>query len=196
MCAVANRLGIKRIAVLSGVPGGGPHDRVPNWIVPSILDGLDHAYRWQWEKKLIPYWREACDVAAVSDVTICMEPIAGLIVYNGETFLRLREACGDNLCVTFDPSHFWWQGIDPLVLVEQLQGAIGYVHAKDVALNTRAIACKGSYRRVAMTTGVHGPGPTARSALDIRSPFGRTSSRCFDAAAMTTSSRSNRRSPS
>jgi sugar phosphate isomerase/epimerase len=143
MCAVASKLDVRRIAVISGVPAGGPHDRAPNWIVPSIYADLEHAYRWQWEERLIPYWREACRIAAAHDVTVCMEPIAGFMVYNGQTFLRLRDACGETLQANIDPSHIWWMGIDPLVFVEQLRGAIGYAHAKDVALDPRRTAADG-----------------------------------------------------
>jgi sugar phosphate isomerase/epimerase len=143
MCAVAGKLGVKRITVISGVPAGGPQDRAPNWIIPSIYADLERAYEWQWVERLIPYWREACSIAADSDVTICMEPIGGFMVYNGETFLRLREACGDTLGVNVDPSHIWWMGIDPLVFVEQLQGAIAYAHAKDVSIDSRRAALNG-----------------------------------------------------
>jgi sugar phosphate isomerase/epimerase len=72
-----------------------------------------------------------------------MEPIGGFMVYNGQTFLRLREACGQTLCANVDPSHLWWMGIDPLVFVEQLQGAIGYAHAKDVSIDPRRAARDG-----------------------------------------------------
>ena len=39
-----------------------------------------------------------------------------------------RPAFGLN----FDPSHFVWQGIDPLLAVRELRDAIFHVHAKDV----------------------------------------------------------------
>jgi sugar phosphate isomerase/epimerase len=143
MCSVAAKLGVGRVTAISGVPAGGPHDRVPNWIVPSIYADLEQAYRWQWEERLIPYWREACAIAAGHGVTICMEPIGGFMVYNAQTLLRLREACGETLCVNVDPSHVWWMGIDPLLFVEQLKGAIGYVHAKDAGIDARAAARDG-----------------------------------------------------
>lgn len=137
MCGVASQLGVKRITVISGVPGGGPHDRAPNWIIPSVYADLENAYRWQWEERLIPYWQEACRIAEAHGVTVCMEPIGGFMVYNGQTFLRLREACGEALKVNLDPSHIWWMGIDPLVFVEQLKGTIAYAHAKDVSIDAR-----------------------------------------------------------
>lgn len=143
MCSVAQKLEVRRITVISGVPAGGPNDRAPNWIIPSIYADLEHAYAWQWEECLIPYWQEACAIAAEHEITICMEPIGGFMVYNGQTFLRLREACGETLCANVDPSHLWWMGIDPLVFVEQLHGAVGYVHAKDVGLDPRKVARDG-----------------------------------------------------
>ena len=30
-----------------------------------------------------------------------------------------------------DPSHFWWQGIDPLTVVEAFGDRIGWMHGKD-----------------------------------------------------------------
>ena len=36
-----------------------------------------------------------------------------------------------------------WMGIDPIVLIEQLAGTIGHVHAKDVGLDPRRIARDG-----------------------------------------------------
>ena len=61
----------------------------------------------------------------------------GFIVYNPETVLKLREAAGENIGCNFDPSHFWWQGIDPIAAVRHLgpQGAIFHVHAKDTRID-------------------------------------------------------------
>ena len=143
MCSVAEQLGVQRVTVISGVPGGGPDDRVPNWIVNSIFPEFSAAYRWQWEARLIPYWRQACAIAADHGVTICMEPHAGSMIYNGETFLRLQEACGEHLRLSFDASHLWWQGIDPIAAVEQLGEFITYVQVKDVSFNPRRVARDG-----------------------------------------------------
>lgn len=143
MCEVAAALGVGRVTVISGVSAAGPHDRVPNWIIPSVYADLEKAYRWQWEERLIPYWRDASAIAAAHGVTICMEPIGGFMVYNAETFLRLREACGDFLCVNLDPSHVWWMGIDPQRYIAELAGMIGYAHAKDVSLDHELIERNG-----------------------------------------------------
>ena len=39
--------------------------------------------------------------------------------------------------MNLDPSHLWWQGIDPIVFVETIGEAIYTCHVKDVALDRR-----------------------------------------------------------
>ena len=76
---------------------------------------------------------------------IALEPHPGFLVYNPETVLRLREAAGPEIGANFDPSHFVWQGIDPLAAVRALghAGALFHVHAKDVYLDRANIAVNG-----------------------------------------------------
>jgi sugar phosphate isomerase/epimerase len=76
---------------------------------------------------------------------IAVEPHPGFIVYNPETALRLREAAGPEIGVNLDPSHFVWQGIDPVAAVRALgqAGAIFHVHAKDVYLDRANISVNG-----------------------------------------------------
>ena len=56
---------------------------------------------------------------------------------------RLREACGENVGVNFDPSHLWWQGMDPFVVAEELgrAGMLFHVHAKDTYID-QAVAAR------------------------------------------------------
>lgn len=142
-CRLAEALGVTRIATLSGCPGGGPHDRAPNWIINSIYPDFRNAYEWQWERSLIPYWREAARIADDHGVRICIEPHGGDMVYNLETFQRLRNAVGPTIGVNFDPSHLWWMGIDVLAMIRDLGDAIYYVHAKDVEIDGRTVAQQG-----------------------------------------------------
>jgi sugar phosphate isomerase/epimerase len=142
-CELALQLGVGRVAVISGCPAGGPHDRAPNWIINSIYPDFRKAYEWQWEKCLIPYWTEAARVADALGVRICIELHGGDMVYNLETFQRLRDAVGPTIGVNFDPSHLWWMGIDVLAMIRELGDAIYYVHAKDVAIDDRIVARQG-----------------------------------------------------
>ena len=94
----------------------------------------------------IPYWRDEAAFARETGLAkIALEPHPGFLVYNPETALRLREAAGPELGVNFDPSHFVWQGIDPLAAVRALgrAGAIFHVHAKDVYLDRANIGLNG-----------------------------------------------------
>jgi len=142
-CRLAEQLGVSRIAAISGCPAGGPHDRAPNWIINSISPDFRNAYEWQWEKCLIPYWAQAARIADDHGVRICIEPHGGDMVYNLETFLRLREAVGPTIGANFDPSHLWWMGIDVLAMIRKLGDAIYYVHAKDVKIEPHAVARQG-----------------------------------------------------
>ena len=131
---LANELGVGTVIGFSGCPGDGPTAAQPNWVTcawpPEYLDVLE----WQWTERAIPYWTEEARVAREAGVRVALEPHPGFLVYNPETALRLREAAGPEIGVNFDPSHFVWQGIDPLLAIRELgnAGAIFHVHAKDV----------------------------------------------------------------
>ncbi len=150
---LAERLEVPVVVTFSGCPGDAAEARHPNWVTtpwpPEFLDVLD----WQWEQRALPYWQEATAFAANHGVKVALEPHPGFLVYNVETALRLRAAAGPNLGVNFDPSHFWWQGIDPVASIRALGAAIFHVHAKDIALHPANVAVNGvldtkSYRRL------------------------------------------------
>jgi sugar phosphate isomerase/epimerase len=142
-CKIAQQFGVKAVCVLAGTPGGGPDDQTPNWIVNSSFVMFKEAYRWQWAERVIPYWKKAARIANEHGVKICVEPHTGDVVYNTQTFLRLREAVGPVIGMNFDPSHLWWQGIDPVVLVETVGPAIYSCHVKDVFIDSRLVARDG-----------------------------------------------------
>ena len=57
---------------------------------------------------------------------------------------RLRaRAPAPNLGVNFDPSHFFWQGVDVPTAIRALGDSIFHVHAKDVALDPQNVAVNG-----------------------------------------------------
>ena len=66
---------------------------------------------------------------------IALEMHPGFCVYNPETLLRLRKAVGPLIGANFDPSHLFWQGIDPVAAIRRLGDAIYFVHAKDTRLD-------------------------------------------------------------
>ncbi len=128
---LAQRLGVDVVNTFSGCPGGSDSDKYPNWVTcpwpPHFLEILE----WQWEKKVIPYWKEENDFAKEHGVKMALEMHPGFVVYNTETMLKLREAAGDHVGANFDPSHLFWQGIDPIASIRALGEAIFHVHAKD-----------------------------------------------------------------
>jgi len=142
-CQLAGELGVDRVSVISGCPAGGPLDRAPNWIINSIFPDFANAYQWQWEECLIPYWQHASEVAGRYGVRICVEPHGGDMVYNAETFFRLRDAVGPTIGANLDPSHLFWMGVDVLAMIAELGDAIYYAHAKDVSFDRSVIRRQG-----------------------------------------------------
>jgi sugar phosphate isomerase/epimerase len=151
---LAQKLDVPVVVTFSGCPGDADDAKHPNWVTsawpPEFLEVLE----WQWEEKAIPYWFEAARFAHGHGIKVALEPHPGFLVYNVETALRLRREVGDNLGVNFDPSHFFWQGVDVPSAIRSLGPAIFHVHAKDVALDRQNVAINGvidakSYRRLA-----------------------------------------------
>ncbi len=140
---LAHRLEVPVVITFSGCPGDSEEARHPNWVTtpwpPEFLDVLE----WQWQEKAIPYWRDAARFAADHGVKVALEAHPGFLVYNVETLLRLRAEVGPNLGINFDPSHFFWQGVDPPAAIRALSASIFHVHAKDVALDRQNIAVNG-----------------------------------------------------
>jgi sugar phosphate isomerase/epimerase len=139
---LAVQLGVGVVNTFSGCPGGAPGDRSPNWITCPWPPEFTKSLEYQWNDVLIPFWQRKAAEARNVGIRIAFEPHPGMSVYNPETALKLRKHAGDNLGVNFDPSHFFWQGIDPVEAARVLgdAGAIFHVHAKDTAIdaaNTR-----------------------------------------------------------
>lgn len=132
---LAGELGIGRINTFSGCPGGGPEDKTPNWVTCPWPDDFTKILEWQWNEVVIPFWQAESKFAREHGVKIGLEMHPGFVVYNPETLLRLRAAAGDNIGANFDPSHLWWQGMDPIAAIRELEGAIYHVHAKDVNID-------------------------------------------------------------
>ena len=128
---LANKLGVKVVIGFSGCPGGSEQDKYPNWVTCPWPEDFSEIVQWQWEKKVIPYWKEEARFAKDHGVNIALEMHPGFVVYNTGTLLCLRKEAGDNIGANFDPSHLFWQGMDPIESVRALQGAIYHVHAKD-----------------------------------------------------------------
>ncbi len=131
---LAEKLGVNRVIDFSGCPGDSENAKYPNWVTtpwpPDYLDVL----KWQWEKKVIPYWKKRAKFAEAHGVRIAIEMHPGFVAYSPETLLKLRAAAGPAIGCNFDPSHMFWQGIDPCAAVRTLGEAVFHVHAKDTRM--------------------------------------------------------------
>ena len=128
---LAEKLGVSTVVDFSGCPGDSPTAIAPNWVTcpwpPEYLDVL----AWQWDKVVAPYWIERAKFAADHGVRIAIEMHPGFVVYSPETLLRLRSIAGPAIGCNYDPSHMFWQNIDPIAAIRILGDAIFHVHAKD-----------------------------------------------------------------
>lgn len=131
---LAALLGVDRVVMMSGLPGG-PGDANPNWIVTEWPPECARILDYQWNEKIIPYWRDL--VACSRDIGVgrlCLEPHGHQAVYNPRTLHRLRDAVGETVGANYDPSHPIWMGANPVAAVRALGSAIYHVHAKDTRI--------------------------------------------------------------
>ena len=134
---LAEKLEVPVVIDFSGCPGDSDNAKYPNWVTcpwpPEFLDLL----AWQWDKKVTPYWKKQGKFAADHGVKIAIEMRPGFVAYSPETMLRLREIAGPSVGCNYDPSHMFWQGIDPIAAVRVLDDCIYHVHAKDTQIYER-----------------------------------------------------------
>ncbi len=131
---LAEKLGVSVVIDFSGCPGDSDKAKYPNWVTcpwpPEYLDVL----AWQWDRKVIPYWTRHAQFAKDHGVKIAIEMHPGFVVYSPETLLRLRHIAGNTIGCNYDPSHMFWQGIDPIKAIRVLGDSIFHVHAKDTQI--------------------------------------------------------------
>ena len=134
---LAQKLEVPVVNTFSGCPGDHEDAKYPNWPVAPWPNDYQEILDWQWENKVIPYWTEWGKFASDRNVKIGLELHGGFSVHTPATLLRLREAAGEVIGANLDPSHMWWQGIDPVQAIQILgrQGAIHHFHAKDTVID-------------------------------------------------------------
>jgi len=140
---LASLLEVPVVNTFSGLPAGCAGDRMPNWVTcpwpPHFLEIL----KYQWDQVAIPYWQDAAAFAADHDIKIGIEIHPGMLIYNVETMLRMREEAGPALGANLDPSHLFWNGVDPLAAIRALGKAVHHVHAKDCYVDPLNVAVNG-----------------------------------------------------
>ncbi|QOR67199.1 sugar phosphate isomerase/epimerase [Cytobacillus suaedae] len=134
---LASLMNVPVVNCFSGTAGDHEGAKYPNWPVAPWPNEFGDILKWQWEEKLIPYWKEVGQFAKESNVKIGLELHGGFLVHTPYTMLKLREETCDAIGANLDPSHLWWQGIDPVAAIKILgkAGAIHHFHAKDTYID-------------------------------------------------------------
>ena len=143
---LSEKLGLHQINTFSGCPGDCENSNYPNWVTCPWPDDFLKILDWQWNEKLVPYWKDTVKFAKEHGVDkIALELHPGFAVYNTESLLKLRRAVGPEIGANFDPSHLIWQGMDPVEVIKVLgaEKAIFHFHAKDTKIDERNRAVGG-----------------------------------------------------
>jgi sugar phosphate isomerase/epimerase len=111
---LAEKLGVSVVVDFSGCPGDSPRSVAPNWVTCPWPPDYREVLEWQWNEVVAPYWMEHAAFASQHGVKIAVEMHPGFVVYSPETMLRLRSIAGPAVGCNYDPSHMFWQGIDPM----------------------------------------------------------------------------------
>jgi sugar phosphate isomerase/epimerase len=141
---LAAELGIDRVVAMSGCPAGAAGGTTTHFAANAWLPDYAGIAAWQWSERVRPYWdqTEALIERVHPQLMVCLELHPGAHVYNVDTFLRLR-AVAPHVGVNLDPSHLFWQGMDPLRVIDRLGEMIGHSHGKDVRYHADELALNG-----------------------------------------------------
>lgn len=151
---LARLLGVTKIVSMSGNPGDGPAPAPgtpPGAPGASTIDWI--FYPWpedavalrerQWDAA-IELWRDLAAYAVDHGVTrIGFELHPLHLVYNVPTLLRIRDAVGPVIGANMDPSHLFWQRMDPIAVIRALGPAVAHVHLKDTEIIEEQVALAG-----------------------------------------------------
>jgi sugar phosphate isomerase/epimerase len=140
---LAGELGVRKIVTMSGCPGDSPQAPTINWIWFPWPDDMQQIREQQWERAL-ETWTAVADLAARSGVTrIALELLPLQLVYNVPTLMRLRQVIGPVIGANIDPSHMFWQQMNPATVIRALGPAVHHVHLKDAELYEDELALSG-----------------------------------------------------
>jgi len=131
---LAAELGVRKLVTMSGNPGDGAGGTAVNFVwYPWPQESMALLER-QWDEA-IDLWRDLgaeAQAAGIEALAFELHPLH--LVYNVPTYERMRDAVGPIIGVNLDPSHLFWQGMDPLAVVRALGPAVRHVHLKDTEI--------------------------------------------------------------
>jgi sugar phosphate isomerase/epimerase len=132
---IAGALGVGRIVAMSGLPW---------WPSGRDLAELDRQPLGQRVPRrpgvpvdlAVPYWTDIDRRARDHDVKVAIEMHPQNLVFNPATLQRLVERAGaTHVGAEMDPSHLFWQGIDPVAAIDSLGELVLHAAAKDTRIN-------------------------------------------------------------
>jgi sugar phosphate isomerase/epimerase len=140
---LAGELGVKKLVTMSGAPGDGADSTTVNFTwYPWPADSVALLDR-QWDGAIALWVDLAADARAHGIERLAFELHPLHLVYNVPTLERLRAAVGPIVGANVDPSHLFWQGMDPLAVIRRLGSAVHHVHLKDTEIVPDQVAIAG-----------------------------------------------------
>jgi sugar phosphate isomerase/epimerase len=140
---LAAELGVRKVVTMSGCPGDGIGASTVNFVwYPWPTDAVALLDR-QWAAT-IELWQDLAaeaERAGIERLALELHPLH--LVYNVPTLLRMREAVGPIIGANIDPSHLFWQRMDPLAVIHALGPAVDHVHLKDTQIVRDQVAVAG-----------------------------------------------------
>ena len=143
VCELAAAAGVDRLTLNSGCPEAASGENTPCWIVDPTNARNRAILRWQWEERVIPFWREHAKIAEDHGCKLAIEPWIGDIVHSPMTLMKLRDAIGPIIGCNLDASHFFVQQIDVLEAIRFLGDALLHTHIKDTRIDDRNLKLRG-----------------------------------------------------
>lgn len=140
---LAGELGVRKIVTMSGCPGDGPASSTIDFVWYPWPDDARALLERQWAAA-IDLWRDLAAEAAsagIDQIALELHPLH--LVYNVPTLARLRDTVGPIVGANVDPSHLFWQGMDPVAVIHALGPAVQHVHLKDTEIIPDQVAIAG-----------------------------------------------------
>ena len=140
---LAAELGISKVVSMAGCPGDGAGASTFNWTWYPWPDDAVALGRAHWAEA-VRFWTDKVRLAEQSGVNrIAFELHPLHVVYNVPTALAFRAEVGDTIGVNLDPSHLFWQQMDPIAVIRALGPAVQHVHMKDTEIAPDQVAIAG-----------------------------------------------------
>lgn len=140
---LAHLLGVRHVITMSGLPAAERGGTRPSWTVIPWDSVYKESLDYQWDEVAVPFWKEIQQLAAANDVDVAIEMHPHNLVFNPATLKRLVERTTptdgiNHVGAEMDPSHLFWQHIDPVAAIEDLRDLVFFAAAKDTLIHRSA----------------------------------------------------------